>query len=85
MDATESESTKDAFYTALKKAEEELDQNPSYKCITSASISTKIKDNGSRDSILGHNNSDKIKQMEMVFEKQYEDHQLHIQDKTNTS
>ena len=30
-DATESESTKNAFYTALNKAKEELDHNPSYK------------------------------------------------------
>ena len=32
-DATESESTKNALYTALNKANEELDQIPSYKSV----------------------------------------------------
>ena len=63
-DATESESTKISFYTALNKAKVELDQNPSFKCITlgdfNASISSKSKDSGSWDSILGCNNSDRI-------------------------
>lgn len=53
-------STKNAFYTALNKAKEELDHNPSYKWITlgyfNASISTKSKTSGSWDSTLGHNN-----------------------------
>lgn len=30
-EAIESESTKNAFYTALNKAKEQLDHNPSYK------------------------------------------------------
>lgn len=30
-DGTESESTENAFYTALNKAKKELDHNPSYK------------------------------------------------------
>ena len=63
-DATESESTKNSFYTALNKAKEELDVTPSYKLIAlgdfNASISSKSKDSGSWDSILGTNNSDKI-------------------------
>ena len=63
-DATVSESTKISFYSALNKAKEELDNNPSFKCITlgdfNASISSKSKDSGSWDSILGHNNSDRI-------------------------
>ena len=63
-DATESESTKNVFYTALNKTKAELDQNPSFKSITlgdfNASISSKSKDSGSWDSVLGHNNSDRI-------------------------
>ena len=61
---TESESTKNAFYSALNKAKEDLDRNPSYKVVAlgdfNATISSKSKDSGSWNSILGHNNSDKV-------------------------
>lgn len=62
-DITKSESTKPAFYSALNKAKEKLDENPSYKIVVlldfNATISSKSKESGSWDSILGHN-SDKV-------------------------
>ena len=73
-DATESESTKNAFYTALNKAKEELHHNPSYKWIAlgyfNASISIKSKISGSWDSILCHNNI-KINKIETEMLKDY--------------
>ena len=55
--ATEYESTKNTFYTALKKANVALDQIPSFKSITlgdfNASNSSKSKVSGFGDSILG--------------------------------
>jgi len=63
-DCTESESAKASFYAALTKAKLELDKTPKYKPIIlgdwNATISSESKSSGAWDSILGHNNSDRV-------------------------
>ena len=63
-DCTKSEAAKSAFYVALSKAKADLDKNPKYKLVTlgdfNATISTESKSSGTWDSILGHNNSDRV-------------------------
>ena len=61
----ESESkNNNTFYSALNKAKEQLDGNPSHKVVVlsdfNATISSKSKDCGSWDTALGHNNSDMV-------------------------
>ena len=57
-------STKSAFYTALTKAKKELDLNPKFKVLTledlNATISSKSKDSGAWERVLGNNNSDRV-------------------------
>ena len=63
-DCTKSQAAKSAFYVALDKAKDELDKNPKYKLVTlgdlNATISSDSKLSGSWDTILGHNNSDRV-------------------------
>ena len=63
-DSTESESTKSAFYAAPNKAKAELDSKRRYKVLTlgdfNATISSHSRDNGSWNTILGNNNSDRV-------------------------
>ena len=63
-DVTKSDATKSAFYAALNKAKIELESQPKFKLITlrdfNATISSKSKDSGAWDAVLGHNNSDRV-------------------------
>ena len=62
--SSKSDAAKITFYSALTKAKEQLDQKPKYKVITlgdfNATISSHSKECGSWDTILGHNNSDRV-------------------------
>ena len=63
-DASKSDSAKSAFYAALNKAFADLNSTPKYKVVPlgdfNATISSESKNCGSWDTILGHNNSDKV-------------------------
>ena len=63
-DASKSEATKAAFYNSLNKAVVHLEKTPKYKLITlgdfNATISSKSKESGVWDDILGCNNSDRV-------------------------
>ena len=63
-DANKSDATKQAFYVALSKAKTELVSQLKYKLIVlddfNATISSKSKNTGVWDAVLGHNNSDRV-------------------------
>ena len=62
--STKSNAAKVTFYAALNKAKAELDQTPRFKVVTTgyfnATIASHSNECGSWDSILGHNNPDKL-------------------------
>ena len=63
-ETTKSDATKSAFYSALSKAKTYLEGTPKYKLVTlgdfNATISSQSKESGAWESVLGHNNSDRV-------------------------
>ena len=63
-ETNKSDAAKSTFYAALTKAKKYLDETPKYKIVTmgdfNSTISSKSKDSGAWDQVLGHNNSDRV-------------------------
>ena len=63
-EANGSETVKSSFYKALSKAKSALGKTPKFKLVTlgdfNATISSQSKTSGDWDSVLGHNNSDRV-------------------------
>ena len=63
-EANGSETAKLSFYKALSKAKSALGKTPKFKLVTlgdfNATISSQSKTSGDWDSVLGHNNSDRV-------------------------
>ena len=63
-EASGSENAKSCFYSSLNKAKQYLDKMPKFKLIAlgdfNATISAHSKTSGAWDSVLGHNNSDRV-------------------------
>ena len=63
-EANRSDTAKSCFYRALVKAKTALEMTPKFKIVTlgdfNATISSQSKTSGAWDSVLGHNNSDRV-------------------------
>ena len=63
-EANGSDTAKSCFYRALVKAKTALEMTPKFKIITlgdfNATIASQSKTSGAWDSVLGHNNSDRV-------------------------